>query len=160
VRALILNTAAQEDLRRLREYAESHRFPIERLRQLAKTRSPIGDTDSNLCCVVPDGFQVCFSIEQHPGGWMRHASISVNKPASLPAEPAVDLLIGELGFRYQTGNPGILTYLEGNHAVNIIEPISEADLSLMESNGEPTNTTNNGFGSLHPEPAASREAVT
>lgn len=137
---LIIDAAVRDQVARLVTYASEH--PISR-RQLAdmaervKNRA-VGDRPEYEVN-IPVGFRCVFSIEDHPGGWMRHLSVSVNT-GKAPHPMAVVGLMSLFGFsqpfveqltrvaRGQTpAGPPIEAkiYMEDHDVVNVMERLHD-----------------------------------
>lgn len=121
VRPLIINAESSAAITRCRRYAEDHRLTLDRIKELNNKKVAVGDTDPGYLCEVPGGYRICFSIEQQPVGWCRHISISVDTPGMLPNIHAVDLLLNEFGFRGSIATGGVMKYVEGQTAINVLE---------------------------------------
>lgn len=97
-------------LRELRARAEANAFNIHRLFEAAGTGVPAALSAPGLTIGIPMGFYITFTIEQHPEGWMRHVSVSVDgKRGSVPNNFAIEWIARELGFR---DNEPHLAFLE------------------------------------------------
>lgn len=75
---------------------------------------------------IPMAYDVTFSIETgHPGGTMRHMSMSVAKKGRAPVPEAIWMVAQELGF--VGGLETCMTYPEefgnGGVAINVIQPV-------------------------------------
>lgn len=135
VRPLVIDETVRGVLSGLTHYAEQH--PLLLPEMIAMLNQP-GVSPCNAPerhCFVPLGYRVAFTIEQHPGGWFRHASFSVasDNPKDLPSITAVNELLPLLGYAHQITDRGVtgelVVYLEklpgGFKAVNILEPMED-----------------------------------
>lgn len=98
--ALVIGPEQQAELQRIRDYAEAkhRRYRLEDMRKIVLgTRQPPG-ADPARICEVPHGFRVVYSIEQHPQGWVRHLSVSLDLTRRTPNMGAVLMIARELGF--------------------------------------------------------------
>ena len=89
-----------EKLKNLKEYAESHRFTLDEIRAIQRGERPqAGDREEHrLFC--PVGYKVVFSIDETlTHRWVRHMSMSVNKPDRIPNKIALREVCGHLGFK-------------------------------------------------------------
>jgi hypothetical protein len=99
--------------------------------EMVRGARPRAGNYSELNCKIPDGFTVCYSIEEQPqGGWYRHLSVAVDHPEKLPNPPAVSLLLEELGYKdtdLEKFSPHIHVWIEhvpgGGRAINVLERI-------------------------------------
>jgi hypothetical protein len=114
MRLLVIDDNAKKEIKRVIDYAESHRFHVDTMKVLAiaasknKANLSIGvdqspdssiGNDQNFVCEFSDGFRVVYSIEQQlDGEWYRHLSVSVNSETNLPSMPAVEMIMKEFGF--------------------------------------------------------------
>ena len=129
-RVAVLDEAARAEIAALCLHADLHRLPLEEQRRIATgERPPVGD-DFNFCLTISGIYRCVFSIEEHPGGWYRHLSISIRDPnpaRPLPSPEAMEVIAGAFGFR---GNlkkmlDGAM-WIEGNRAVNVVERLETA----------------------------------
>jgi len=126
IRVLAISLKEKVDIKRLVEYAESHRLDIHTVFKMAGGRMrPPGDTPE-FVVHIPFGFRCCFTIEQQQIGWMRHLSVSINAPGKWPNEHAVAVLAEEFGFRHQLKDGKWKCYTEDHvGAVNIMELLED-----------------------------------
>ena len=129
-RVAVIDEAARAEIAALCRHADLHRLPLkEQLRISRGERPPVGD-DFNFCLTISGIYRCAFSIEEHPGGWCRHLSVSIREPnpaRPLPSPEAVEVIAGAFGFR---GNlkkmlDGVV-WIEGNRAVNVVERLETA----------------------------------
>lgn len=149
-RPLIISAPQLEDIARVIAHAERERFTLaemkarhdiklvkagqdihEQLRETDPDRPTVGD-DPGHRCVLPIGFQCCFSFEEQlpPLGWCRHLSVSIVGPGSAsrsPNEFAMGMIMEAFGFRHKLclgaeGERHNIVYLERQRVVNVIEP--------------------------------------
>lgn len=114
---------------KVRMAAELNRIPLETMKLLASGQG--GDPPGEKPELVGwfGTYRVCFSIEQHPGGWCNHLSVSklnkVNNTLEPPPQWAVEKFLQVFGFqiggtaraRSWTEKGGVV-HNEGNRAVN------------------------------------------
>lgn len=129
IRPLIIGTEEHDDIRRVVEHAERNRIGWDELSLLAQ-RLKEGDTtavsdDPQTRCVLPVGYRVVFSIEEHRPRWCRHLSISVDERGCLPGEFAVIEIARAFGFRGSLSDwrEHGAVWLEQEIAVNVLEPL-------------------------------------
>jgi hypothetical protein len=113
---------------RLITHAEENKIDIHALMRILKGQDkPMGDRHG-FWADVPYGYRICFNIEQQPGGWARHVSVSlprVAKEGRYPGTEAMKMIIHRLG--YKTPMEQCTVYLEEPPigAVNVIEFIDK-----------------------------------
>lgn len=104
MRAMIIDEASKSEIKRVKEYAESHIISREQLHMTMELMaSPVGD-EPGFKCIIPNGYCVVYSIEDQPAGLCHHLSISVDDPEKLPSVPAVENLMAELGLSPDINN--------------------------------------------------------
>lgn len=97
-RALILDQENKKVIQDLCKFADANKINLDRLTKIANgSNPPVGDLPGYRC-TIEQGFRVVFSIEEHPCGWCRHMSVSVDG-GKMPSVPAVEELMKEFGFR-------------------------------------------------------------
>lgn len=130
MRALIIGEAELAELQRVRQYAEAHPYDLEAMvdRGTGK-RQPPGNL-SVYRCLIPVGFKVVFSIEDHPQRTgktlrMRYLSVSVSSFNKLPSPEAVQMIMDELGFKRPWNECHIDTEeFKGGQAIVVVEPFN------------------------------------
>jgi len=129
MRPLVIGPDELADLARVRAHAEAHFFTLDALKTAAAS-GVSHCTDRGFRCVLPRGFRVAFTIEQHPGGWARHLSVSLaDAPAgTVPGPHAMRMIGRELGMRMDILDPSSMSYSEGSppFAISVIEPFAPA----------------------------------
>lgn len=99
MRPLILTPAIKKEIHELIEWAEKTKIPLDMNREIAEgKRPPIGD-DRNYQIIIPMEYRCIFSIEEHPGGWMKHLSISIPYKSKYPHPEAVNAIAKEFGIK-------------------------------------------------------------
>lgn len=112
-------------LEALRTYAEEHPFSKrDMIDIMINAIPPPGDTPA-FTRIMPPAHLVVFSIEEHPEGFFRHASVSVMRKGKVPQIPECELIIKSLGFLRPISD--CLVYWEEEFAINIIEPYIKAN---------------------------------
>ncbi|MDX2165711.1 MAG: hypothetical protein SF182_01550 [Deltaproteobacteria bacterium] len=106
------------------KYAEAHRIDGAGLRAIcARRRRPVGDDPGHIAN-LDDGVRCVFSIEEHPGGWARHLSITVRGHLPIPALAGV--IMQWFGFRGAVDSPVVAAWPEDcplGRAANLVEMI-------------------------------------
>ena len=130
-RVAVIDEAARAEIAALCWHADLHRLPLPEQRRVScGERPPVGD-DPDFCLTISGIYRCVFSIEEHPGGWCRHLSISICEPnpaRPLPSPEAVEVIAGAFGFRGDL-TKGVLdgaVWIEGNRAVNVVERLETA----------------------------------
>lgn len=123
LRPLVIDEDAKEKISGLKKYAFDHKFDKVILKKISIGKSPPCGDDPNFTIKLFEGFRIAFSIEEHPCGWMRHISISVDAKNKCPSIASVKVLIKLFDFKNNIRES--FTYLENNEAVNVLEKISE-----------------------------------
>jgi hypothetical protein len=109
MRPLVIGPDEIASLAKVKAHAEAHRFNLDEVSASVREGRPIA-TDRGFRCALPVGFQVAFSIEQHPDGWMRHLSVSIpDAPGRLPSSHAMAEIGRALGMRMDIFDPSAIT---------------------------------------------------
>lgn len=96
-RPLIIGNKERSAIKNLIRYAENNKLTIKDMKLLMQgIVAPPGD-NPNFSVMLPVQFRVVFTIEQHPGGWFKHLSISVPDRGRWPSIEAVDMISKEFG---------------------------------------------------------------
>lgn len=80
----------------LRAFAEAHPIALDDMRRIAAGIAPVVGDRAGHAIRLDFGFRVAFSIEEHPlrGGagtaWVRHMSMSCDRPGRLPHPAALE----------------------------------------------------------------------
>lgn len=125
MRPLVIDKKARARIKKVIRFAEENKITAQEISSRMESEIPIGD-HPDYTCEIPFGFRVCFSIEQHPSGWMRHISVSVAEPGRVPSFDGVNLLLEEFGFRERVGGR-LVVYVEGGRAINLLELVDPDD---------------------------------
>jgi len=87
------------EIKQVIDFAEAHRFDLETMKKRVSGEllgSP-GDW-ADFACHLQSDYRCVYSIEEHPMGWCRHLSVSVNSAEKLPNPMAVEMIMHEFGF--------------------------------------------------------------
>ena len=126
MRPLVIGPDELAALARVKAHAEANFFDLATVKHAFENHIQLAKP-AEFRCLIPQGFVVAFTIEQHPAGWCRHfsASLADAPPGKLPNSRALAMIGRELGMRMDIFDPSTTTYLEGEpaFAVSIIEPI-------------------------------------
>ena len=98
--ALVLGPDQVEALAALRAHAETpeNRYRLSDLVCVIKGAIPTVGDDPSMVVRIPVGFRVVYSVEQHPSGWIRHMSVSLDGGSKVPGLHAVARSAKQLGF--------------------------------------------------------------
>lgn len=122
-RPFIVDEIVKKDIAKVKAYAEDHKIDLTELRGIASMDAPAPGLDTNFVCAIPVGYLVAFTIEQHPGGWARHISVSSEKRGTVPHPTVVEMVMEEFGMQKKLSECTI--YLEDigrdHQAVNVVE---------------------------------------
>ena len=112
----------KETLKNLREHAEKNEFSLDDLMNIMnRTQPPAGDR-KGFSCIIPVGVRIVHSIETHPGGKMRHMSVSLES-GKLPMPELVNMILPELGFKNDMSGECHVSIEEKEKAINIMEKV-------------------------------------
>lgn len=75
---------ALDAMERARAYALSHRFDLDQVKKLNAGTLDVS-TNPQFKAILPAGFEVTYTVEQHPGGWYNHLNVSQNGACPVPA---------------------------------------------------------------------------
>lgn len=113
---------------RLIQHAEENKLDIHSLMRIVKGQDqPMGHREG-FWADVPWGYRICFNIEQQPGGWARHVSVSLPKDVKdgrYPGIEAVKMIIHRLGFKSPLEKCTVYLEEPPIGAVNVIEFIDQ-----------------------------------
>jgi hypothetical protein len=114
-------------IKELADYAVQHSYDLAFMKERARksqTGEPVEKYAEEHTLVLPTGFLITYTIEQHPGGWMRHLSMSSPARGKVPNQPAIEWVMGLLG--YTKPLERCVTWPEhfGDNqiAINVLEP--------------------------------------
>lgn len=93
MRPLIIGQDEKVALQKLAKFAEEHPLIVDG----SIPGVPVGD-NPDFVVKLPFGYRVVFSIEDQPGGMVRHLSMSVDTPWKVPNPLAVEMVMQEIGF--------------------------------------------------------------
>lgn len=132
MRVLVVDDTTVARLVAVRRFAEAHPFRLEVLEHAIATGECYAH-HPGLRCTIPVGFLVVFTIEQHPEGWARHLSVSLDVPPGSPAmaspEP-VEFLARSLGMKVD-GSAPIAHYITRSDfetdVINLVEKMEPGE---------------------------------
>jgi hypothetical protein len=95
--ALVLNF---QELKKLKEYAETHRFTLDEMYAIQRGECPQPGGRKEHCAFCPIDYKIVFSVDQTLNHrWVRHMSMSRNVPDRIPNEIALREVCQHLGFK-------------------------------------------------------------
>ncbi len=116
---LIIEAEGKARIAKVVEYAEAHRISSAACAALAVTKATNIPDDRNRRVVIPMGFRCCYSIEQcmrvrenDTWPWVRHLSLSMERPGRLPNEIGAWMIAQEFGYWGETWQSASHIYLE------------------------------------------------
>lgn len=127
MQALIIDEENKKKIAEILAYSAMNPYFLDELHQVnEKKLPPPGDSD-NHALYLPNGFKVVFTISEHPRGFMRQMSVSINRKDKLPPVYFVEALM--LLYKFKNPLSDCYIYFEdikpGYRAVNVLEPWSD-----------------------------------
>jgi hypothetical protein len=133
LRPLVIGPQEKAKIAEVIAYAEAHRIDLARLRRIVAKEAPFAGQIPGHRLLIPIGYGVTFTIEEHPPpiGWCRHISVGLHSdPPALgkgPHQISVQAIMTEFGM--QGAKEDCHMYLEGEGtevlSVNVIEKIRD-----------------------------------
>jgi hypothetical protein len=131
-RPLIITLVERRAIARVLSFANSHPFPLARVRRVMAREEPFPGLIPDHRVMLPCGYGVVFSVEQHPEpvGWVKHISVGIHSappvgPDHAPNPVAVRAIAAEFGMVRPWDECQV--YLEGEGgavvAINVVEKI-------------------------------------
>jgi hypothetical protein len=118
---LIIDSEVIDKIKELTKFAFENKILLDDMKRIADGElPPVGD-NLNYSLKIPFGFRAVFSIEEHPGGFFRHLSVSVDKKNRYPSIEAVQMIASEFGF--EDIRKAHIYFEKEVEAVNIIYPV-------------------------------------
>jgi hypothetical protein len=118
-------------LRELKEYAETHLFTLEELYSIQRGEYSAAGNREKHRVFFPVAYKIVFSIDQSlTRRWVRHMSMSTSEPGKIPSEIALRQVCEHLGFK---DFDGCLIQKEIFHE-NAIEVMEYIDDTIPNSN--------------------------
>lgn len=146
---LFIDSEAKSRVATLREFAESRTLSTQDIYAIQHGRKPPPGDDPNYATIIPLGFRVVFTVEQHPFGWAEHLSVSVPdaRPGSGPNEVIVNQIAQLFGFpplpvileRIKAGQPYLIApedLGDGRIAVNVVVPRDRDEAAEVKNREE------------------------
>jgi hypothetical protein len=106
------------------EFAKKYPMTLETLQKIASGAMPAAGDLGKYTCKLDD-FKCVFSYEYHPGGLMRH--LSVSQPEGYPNKTAVSFIAQLFGFKLPL-NKCVVWEERPYRAINVVEPCDESEL--------------------------------
>lgn len=129
---LIINDAVRARAKEVVAYARANRQNIHDLHRmmgqaLAGILNPLGN-DPQRQLLIPMGYCLVYSIEQHPGGWMHHVSMSSAAKGRAPLPESIDLALEAMRLSVRMKDAAMVwpeDLDDGNKAINVLFPFTE-----------------------------------
>lgn len=118
---LVIGTEEKETLKNLREHAEKNEFSLDDLLDIMNKAEPPAGDRKGFSCIIPVGVRIVHTIENHPGGKMRHMSVSLQN-SKLPMPELVNMILPELGFKTDMSECHV-SIEETEKAINVMEKV-------------------------------------
>ena len=113
------------------EYANNHRISLDELLKIVDfEKPPVGDRNGH-SIILNKNYRVVYSIEELPNRWVKHISISVKDPNSLPSPGAVEDIVRLFDFP-ELWNCQL--YLHSTSSYTAINAITTFDNKCNQSN--------------------------
>jgi hypothetical protein len=126
LRPLAIGPEERKVVAALMKAADEHRLDRQDLYNIMEgLRPPPGD-EPVFVCVLPFGYRCVYTVENHPAGWCRHLSVSVEGDGDAPNPAAVLLLMDAFGFNggFREMTNVSKEQLDGNKiAINIMQKL-------------------------------------
>lgn len=129
MRVLVIDDTAETEVKRVKEFALARRQSIQEImRRMNKEDEAPGD-DPQYMMEMRDGWKIVYTVEQHPGGWFHHISISVDprdQEKPWPAIEGVEMILKLFGIGPIKAQAHGWTEDTGHRkAVNLLFPFTE-----------------------------------
>lgn len=122
MRPLIITEETQQKIFDLIEFAEESKIPLSEMKKIAAgILPPVGDFKTH-SIEIPFNYRIVFSIEEHPGGWFKHLSISVPGRGNYPSVPSVEIIASQ--FDMPDLKQCYVYAEEGVEAINVLSRIN------------------------------------
>jgi hypothetical protein len=133
MRPLVIGTKEKAAIVRVIVHALARPISLDRSRRiLAKLETPPTLDDPGFSLSLPVGFCVTFTFEQHPVGWARHISVSVDNAAhdKIPHPFGVQAIMTEFGMlgAQEDCTEWVAEAWPGRLAQNVVERIKDPGL--------------------------------
>lgn len=131
-RILLISDEIKKTIKKLMVYAEDHKISYDKMKKIMDRKLPPPGDNKNYVITIPLNFRVVFTIEQHPGGWFKHLSVSVPVKNKGPHPQAVEMIMAEFEMGDLNARPGNSVYIEeignGYKAINILCPFEYSNI--------------------------------
>lgn len=127
--ALLISPETILKLEKLESYAVLNPFTLSKIKDIMSGKiSPAGDIPE-YSIIVPVGYKIVYSIEEHPVGFARHLSVSSPSKGMVPGEYILNLIMKHLKFDGRVDTLGTYVYTEDVtediKAINVVEVIND-----------------------------------
>lgn len=132
-RPVVIDDAVRTRIKAALAEAEAHPIPFEALRAAAlpmpreMTELKLADRKPGLIrppsahVDIPFGFRAAVSVEDEPAGFIRHLSISADRPGRIPSEAALLMIAEEFGMVPPFDGIWLEEFDPGHHAINVLK---------------------------------------
>ncbi len=129
MQALLIDSNARAEFERLVKNAEATPYNEHMMLERIAGRMPIPGTMPEHVAVIPVNLRIVLTHEEHPSGWMRFASFSVD--GEQPSPIMVGMVLGFLGFTRPL-EECMVDHKGSEHWVSVIEPLDDAAVILKK----------------------------
>jgi hypothetical protein len=127
MRALVLDEKVEDEIQRVKRYAEANPVSTRQLVMMAEgVEPPVGD-NPNFRLKIPRGFKVAYSLEHQPNaGLCQHMSVSIPDSNNVPHPLAMEMIAEK--FEFPPLEECHLWFEDidgGGKAVNVLAPMEK-----------------------------------
>ena len=128
----IIDETVRQQAKEVVAYARAHRQNINDMMRAMRHEEagvlvPLGH-DRRRQIYIQVGFVAVYSIEQHPGGWFHHISMSSKNKGKLPRPESINLLLEAMGLPFTVPKDCVKAWEEditgdgsgGHKAINVL----------------------------------------
>lgn len=129
MRLLVIDKTATAGAAKVKAFGLMHRLSVHDVMRLLKGQGSIPGDDTQRVLNIVDGWRVVYTVEQHPGGWFHHISISIapqnaNKP--FPNDHGVQEILNLFGLGLLKNHThGWVEDSTIGQAINLLFPFTE-----------------------------------
>lgn len=100
MQALLINNKVRARIKEVVDWSLANIYALDQVKGMRDGTLPIPGNRAEQICNIPYGYRVVFSVENHPGGVMKHMSVSIaGERGTLPSMESVQLIMDEFGFK-------------------------------------------------------------
>ena len=131
-RVLLIGDMERTAIKNLMFYAENNKLSYDKMKKIMARKMPPPGDNEKYVITIPLNFRIVFTIEQHPGGWFKHLSVSIPNKNKAPHPNAVEMIMAEFEMGDLNARPGNSVYIEeignGYKAINILCPFEYSNI--------------------------------